>query len=84
VKPDPELDAATGWPSGGVRDANLKAWLAAVAAVRPGSGFRDPMQFQSASMRIHAPSPAPRAEFAAGIARRKRVRQPSAAAVVAV
>lgn len=75
-----EIDADSGWPSGGVTDAALKAWLAAVAAVRPGSGLRNPMQLRSAILFIAATPAARRSEFALEIARRKRLRQQSRAA----
>jgi hypothetical protein len=75
-----EIDADSGWPSGGVTDAALKAWLSAVAAVRPGSGLRDPMQLRSAILFIAATPAARRSEFAAEILRRKRPRQHTQAA----
>jgi hypothetical protein len=62
----------------------VEEWLSAVAAVRPGSGLRDRMALQSAIMLIAATPAARRSEFAAEIARRKRARQRSAAAAVAV
>ena len=77
-----ELAADTGWPSGGVSDSELRAWLSAVAAVRPSSRLRNPMELQSAIALIHATPPARRAAFAAEIARRKRGRKRGAAAAV--
>jgi hypothetical protein len=84
VEQTQECATGTGWPSGGVSDSELRAWLSAVAAVRPGSRLRNSMELQSAIALIHATPPARRSAFAAEIARRRRARQHSLAAAAVV
>jgi hypothetical protein len=84
VEQTQECATGTGWPSAGVSDSELRAWLSAVAAVRPRSGLRDKMALRSAINLIHDTPPARRAAFAAEIARRKRARQRGSAAAVTV